>query len=181
MRYNCSVAIRRIPKPALLRNLFGLATRFPAQILSYNKMLGQLQDAGNTTTLAHCLRFLETAFLVSGLEQHSAGGARSRGSSPKLVLWNNALISAPSLRTFDEARHDADLWGRWVENAVGAHLLNHLQGLAYEVSYWRHRKHEVDFVVRAGDRLWALEVKSGRPRPAAGSGRFVNGIPARAV
>jgi uncharacterized protein len=181
MRYNCSVAIRRIPKPALLRNLFGLATRFPAQILSYNKMLGQLQDAGNTTTLAHYLRLLETVFLISGLEQHSAGGARSRGSSRKLVLWNNALISAPSLRSFEEARRDADLWGRWVENTVGAHLLNHLQGLAYEVSYWRHRKHEVDFVVRAGDRLWALEVKSGRPRPAAGSGRFVNGIPARAV
>ncbi len=156
----------RIAKPALLRNLFGLATRFPAQILSYNKMLGQLQDAGNTTTLAHYLRLLETAFLISGLEQFSAGGARRRGASPKLVLWNNALISAPSLRTLEEARRDADLWGRWVENAVGAHLLNHLQGLAYEVFYWRHRKDELDFVVRAGERVWALEVKSSRPRRA---------------
>lgn len=151
-----------IAKPALLRNLFGLAARFPAQILSYNKMLGQLQDAGNTTTLAHYLRLLETAFLVSGLERFSAGHARSRGSSPKFIFWNNALISALGLRSLEQVRAEPDRWGRWIENAVGAHLLNHLQGLPFEITYWRHRNREVDFVVRAGDALWAIEVKSGR-------------------
>jgi len=82
--------LQKITKPTLLRHLFALAATFPAQILSYNKMLGQLQDVGNTTTIAHYLKLLETAFLVSGLELFSRGSVRKRGSSPKLVLWNNA-------------------------------------------------------------------------------------------
>ncbi|MBW2254652.1 MAG: DUF4143 domain-containing protein, partial [Deltaproteobacteria bacterium] len=102
-------------------------------------------DAGNTTTLAHYLRLLETAFLVTGLERFSAGEARSRGSSPKLILWNNALVTALNLRSAAEVREDPTWWGRLVENAVGAHLLNHLQGLRYEVTYWRDRQAEVDF------------------------------------
>lgn len=162
------LGLQTVAKPALLRHLFALAARFPSQILSYNKMLGQLQDAGNTTTLAHYLRLLETAFLITGLERFSAGEARSRGSSPKLVLWNNALVSALGHRDFAAVRGDSAAWGRVVENAVGAHLLNHLQGLAYEVSYWRQGNDEVDFVVRAGDVLWAVEVKSGRPAKASG-------------
>jgi predicted AAA+ superfamily ATPase len=166
------LGLQTVAKPALLRHLFALAARFPAQILSYNKMLGQLQDAGNTTTLAHYLRLLETAFLISGLERYSAGEARSRGSSPKLVLWNNALVSALGHRDFASARADSAAWGHIVENAVGAHLLNHLQGLAYEVAYWRQGNDEVDFVVRAGDALWAVEVKSGRPAKCPGIAAF---------
>jgi predicted AAA+ superfamily ATPase len=166
------LAMQTVAKPALLRHLFGLAASFPAQILSYNKMLGQLQDAGNTTTLAHYLRLLETAFLASGLERFSSGRARSRGSSPKLVLWNDALVTAVGLRSFDDARSDPSHWGRLVENAVGAHLLNHLQGLAYEVTYWRERNDEVDYVVRGGSTVWAIEVKSGRPVRPAGLGAF---------
>jgi predicted AAA+ superfamily ATPase len=161
------LAMQTVAKPALLRHLFGLSARFPAQILSYNKMLGQLRDAGNTTTLAHYLRLLETAFLLSGLERFSSGGARSRGSSPKLVFWNNALVSALEQRSLAQVRSEPDLWGRLVENAVGSHLLNHLQGLPYEVTYWRERGSEVDYIVRAGRSLWAIEVKSGRPSGAA--------------
>jgi hypothetical protein len=166
------IAMHPVTKPALMRHLFVLAARFPAQILSYNKMLGQLQDAGNTTTLAHYLRILETAFALSGLERYSAGQARSRGSSPKLVFWNNALVNAMNLRSFAEARSQPDQWGHLVENAVGAHLLNHLQGLPYETSYWRQRGQEVDFVVQSGKVTWALEVKSGRPRPVSGLAAF---------
>ena len=166
------LALQTVSKPALLRNLFLLATQFPAQILSYNKMLGQLQDAGNTTTLAHYLKLLEGAFLISGLEKYSPGGARGRGSSPKLVLWNNALITAIDPRSFREARSSPEYWGRLVENAVGAHLLNHLQGLSYEIGYWRHRNHEIDYIVRTGRKLWALEVKSGRHGAAAGIPAF---------
>jgi predicted AAA+ superfamily ATPase len=166
------LAMHTINKPALLRNLFLLSTRFPAQILSYNKMLGQLQDAGNTTTLAHYLRLLETAFLVSGLERYSPGQARSRASSPKLVLWNNALVNALHARSIEECRNDPALWGRLVENAAGAHLLNHLQGLSSEVMYWRQKNDEVDYVVRAGADIWAVEVKSGRPGRKRGMSAF---------
>lgn len=166
------VALQTITKPTLLRHLFVLSARFPAQILSYNKMLGQLLDAGNTTTLAHYLRLLETAFLVSGLEKFSAGHARSKGTSPKLVLWNNALVSALGLRSFSEVHADPSARGRLVENAVGAHLLNHLQGLAHEVCYWRERQHEVDFVVRSSDGLFAIEVKSGREGRPTGLAAF---------
>lgn len=166
------LALQTVAKPTLLRHLFALATRFPAEILSYNKMLGQLQDAGNTTTLAHYLRLLETAFLASGLERYSSGEARQRGSSPKLILWNNALVTALEPRDFSVTRADGALWGRLVENAVGAHLVNHLQGLSHEVTYWRQGNDEVDFVVQAGDALWAVEVKSGRPGRTPGLAAF---------
>ena len=164
--------LQTVHKPSLLRHLFALAAAFPAQYVSYNKMLGQLQDAGNTTTLAHYLKLLETAFLVSGLELYSAGRGRHRGSSPKLILWNSALIHALSLWSFAEARRDGGWWGRVVENAVGAHLLNHLPEPAWQVTYWREGNQEVDFVVTQGREVWALEVKSGRPGRLSGLTAF---------
>lgn len=161
-----------INKPALLRNLFGLATTFPAQILSYNKMLGQLQDAGNTTTLAHYLTVLDAAYLISGLELFSRGSVRKRGSSPKLVLWNNALINGISLKNYEETVTDSTLWGHLVENAVGAHLLNRLCGHSVSVTYWRRGNDEVDYVLNAGEQLAALEIKSGRPGRVSGLSAF---------
>ncbi len=161
-----------ITKPALMRNLFGLATTFPAQILSYNKMLGQLQEAGNTTTLAHYLDVLGTAFLASGLELFSKGYIRKRGSSPKLILWNNALINGISLKDYDQTFSDKSLWGRLVENAVGAHLLNRLAGSPVSITYWRKGNDEVDFILNAGDQVLALEVKSGRPGSVSGLDAF---------
>ena len=171
------IAMQTIRKPTLLRHLFGLATRFPAQILSYNKMLGQLTDAGNTTTLAEYVRMLETAFLLSGLEKYSAGKARVRGSSPKLVLWNNALVNALNLTTFEGAQTDGGWWGRLVENAVGAHLMNYLQGMPWEVTYWRDRGQEVDFVVQGAHGVLAIEVKSGTPRKPKGLSAFLRRFP----
>jgi len=164
--------LQTVAKPALLRHLFALSASYPAQVFSYNKMLGQLQDAGNTTTLAHYLRLLETAFLISGVEAFSAGQLRKRGSSPKLVVWNQALINALSPRSYREARLDPAWWGWLLENAVGAHLLNHLQGLDWSLSYWRQGNVEVDFVVARGASLWALEVKSGRSGRLPGLQRF---------
>jgi predicted AAA+ superfamily ATPase len=164
--------LQTINKPALLRHLFALAAAFPSQPLSYNKMLSQLQDAGNTTTLARYLRLLETAFLVSGLELFSRGHIRKRGSTPKLVLWNNALVNALALRSRTEAMADGAWWGRLVENAVGAHLLNGLQGPDWSVTYWRDGGDEVDYVVAHGARIWAIEVKSGRPGKATGTAAF---------
>jgi len=161
-----------VAKPALLRHLFALSASFPAQILAYNKMLGQLPDAGNTTTLAHYLRLLETAFLVSGLELFSRGQRRKRGSSPKLALWNQALINALVPRSFEDAQEEPGWWGRLVENAVGAHLLNHLPAPEWRVTYWRRGNAEVDYVVERGGTVWGLEVKSGRPRPTSGLSGF---------
>lgn len=165
------LSLERVTKPALLRHLFALACSYPAQALSFNKMLGQLQDAGNTTTLAHYLRLLESAYLVTGLDKFSVGQARSRGSSPKLVVWTNALVSAIATRAPDEARADGGWWGRLVENAVGAHLIAHLSPASHDVTWWRDGNDEVDYVVRAGARIWAVEVKSGRS-PASGLTKF---------
>jgi predicted AAA+ superfamily ATPase len=164
--------LTNITKPVLMRHLFGLAAQYPAQIVSYTKLMGQLQDAGNTTTLAHYLRLLESAFLVSGLEQYSAGQIRKRGSSPKLVFWNNALIHAMSGRTRRTTFGDGAWMGRIVENAIGAQLLNRLQGAEWSVTYWRDGNKEVDFVVRRGSRLWGIEIKSGRPGKLSGMEAF---------
>ncbi len=164
--------LQTVAKPALLRNLFLLAAMHPAHILSYNKMLGQLQDAGNTTTLAHYIKLLESAFLISGLELFKMGKQTKRGSSPKLILWNNALINAITGDTFKKSREDYTWWGHLIENAVGAHLLNHLEGLPYSVYYWRKRGLEVDFIVKTPRKLWAVEVKSGKLKNTKGLSEF---------
>jgi hypothetical protein len=169
--------LQTVHKPALLRHLFAFAAAFPAQCVSYNKMLGQLQDVGNTTTLAHYLKLLETAFLVSGLELYSAGRGRRRGSSPKLILWNSALIHALSPLSSAQACRDGAWWGRVVENAVGAHLLNHLPEPIWQVTYWRQGNQEVDYVVTRGREMWALEVKSGRPGRLSGLAAFRDRYP----
>jgi predicted AAA+ superfamily ATPase len=150
--------LTRVDKPALLRQLFRLACEYSGQVLSYTKMLGQLQDAGNTTTLAHYLELLAGAGLAVGLEKFSGSAARRRGSSPKLLVLNTALITATSGLPFREARATPEVWGRLVESAVGAHLVN--AGL--EVSWWRERNREVDFVVRRGRSVFPIEVTSGR-------------------
>lgn len=158
--------LTRVDKPALLRRLFELACRYSGQVLSYTKMLGQLQDAGNATTLAHYLELLAGAGMVAGLEKYAGDAARRRGSSPKLQVLNTALLSATAGLTPEEAKTDREFWGRLVESAVGAHLANAAQAGQCELFYWRERGHEVDFVVRAGRTLTAIEVKSGRTRQA---------------
>lgn len=152
----------RVDKPALLRRMFQLGCDYSGQILSYQKMLGQLQDAGNTVTLAHYLQLLGGAGMVTGLSKFAHGQVRQRGSSPKLQVLNTALATAQSSQSFDEVRRSGDLWGRMVESAVGAHLLNTSTGKSIEVSYWRERNHEVDFVLHKGKTVVAIEVKSGR-------------------
>jgi hypothetical protein len=165
--------LTRVDKPALLRRLFELACRYSGQALSYTKMLGQLHDAGNATTLAHYLDLLGGAGLVVGLQKYAGDVARSRGSSPKLQVLNTALLTAQSGLTLTEARGDGEFWGRLVESAVGAHLANAAAGGECELYYWRERNQEVDFVVKAGRRLAAIEVKSGRaPQAHRGTAAF---------
>lgn len=154
--------LSRVDKPALLRRLFELACRYSGQELSYNKMLGQLQDAGNTTTLANYLDLLTGAGLVSGLQKFATDTARRRASSPKLQVLNTGLMSAMADLSPEHAQDDREYWGHLLESAVGAHLANHWLAKDFELYYWRRGDHEVDFVVRTGKFVTAIEVKSGR-------------------
>ncbi|GAB6059113.1 ATP-binding protein [Desulfonatronum parangueonense] len=156
--------LTRVDKPALLRRLFELGCRYSGQILSFTKMLGQLQDAGNTTTLAHYLDLLEAAGMLTGVQKFAGQAVRQRASSPKLQVLNTALMTAMEGLSPEEARADRSFYGRLVESAVGAHLANTAQRGDCELFYWRDRNREVDFVVRAGRRLLAVEIKSGRRR-----------------
>lgn len=165
--------LTRVDKPALLRRLFELACRYSGQVLSYTKMLGQLQDAGNTTTLAHYLELLAGAGMVCGLPKYAGDAARSRASSPKLQVLNTALMTVSAGMTLAEARADREFRGRLVESAVGAHLANAALRGECRLHYWRERNREVDFVVQAGRRLIAIEVKSGRaPQAHPGMAAF---------
>ena len=166
--------LTRVDKPALLRRLFDLGCRYSGQVLSYTKMLGQLHDAGNTTTLAHYLDLLAAAGMLTGLQKYSGKTVRQRASSPKLQVMNTALMTAASGLSPTEARADREFYGHLVESAVGGHLVNAATRGVCEVFYWRDRNREVDFVARAGKRLVAIEVKSGRRRDALpGMGAFV--------
>ncbi len=154
--------LSRVDKPALLRRMFEIGCRYSGQILSYTKMIGQLQDAGNTTTLAHYLELLSAAGMLTGIPKFAGEVVRSRGSSPKLQVLDTALFSAMAGYRFEEALADREHWGRLTESAVGAHLANAAASGQCELFYWRERNREVDFVVRAGRKLIAIEVKSGR-------------------
>jgi predicted AAA+ superfamily ATPase len=154
----------RIDKPALLRRLFQLGCAYSGQILSYQKMIGQLTDAGNTTTLAHYLELLQGAGMLAGLSKYTYGHARQRASSPKLQVLNTALMSAQDQHSIVQARQDPDYWGRLVESCIGAHLLNSSLGTSINVTYWRERNHEVDFVLQQGKITVAIEAKSSARR-----------------
>lgn len=154
--------MRRVDKPALLRRLFELGCTYSGHILSYQKMLGQLHDAGNTTTLAHYLNLLEGAGLMVGLPKYAGQKVRQRASSPKLQVLNTALLTALSQLTLNEAKQDPEFWGRLVESAVGAALANGTRGKGIELFYWASRNKEVDFVLCRAKNLTVIEVKSGR-------------------
>ena len=162
------LGMARVDKPALLRQLLDLGCLYSGQELSYKKMCGQLEDAGHESTLARYLGFLSGAGLVTGLFKHSDKPHLRRSSSPKLNVLNTALMSAVVGDSFDDARADRSHWGRVVESAVGAHLLNTASS-ATNVRYWRDSNEEVDFVLQRGPRLVGIEVKAGRGLPQRSS------------
>ncbi len=164
--------IERINKPILLRNLFELGCMFSGQILSYNKILGQLHDAGNTTTLSHYLNLLDNAGLLAGLEKFSGGIVMQKSSSPKFQVHNTALLSALSIHTYQEALNNAETWGRHVESAIGAHLLNAAKLEDIKLYYWRDGNFEVDFVLEFKNKIVGLEVKTGKSKFTTGINRF---------
>lgn len=161
-----------IYKPVLMKRLFHLSCNYSALELSLTKMLGQLQDAGNVTTLANYLGILEQCQLVCGLQKYANDEARKYNSSPKYQVFNNALLTANQRGKFETIRSDSELWGRWVESAIGAHLLNSAEEQDYQVFYWRERNDEVDYIVATDDGCVAFEVKSGRRKMNSGMKEF---------
>lgn len=164
--------LTRVDKPALLKRLFELGCLYSGQILSYTKIIGQLQDAGNTTTLANYLKLLYDCGLLAGLEKYAGDIIRKRSSSPKFQVYNNALITAQGDDRYEKAIVDPELWGRLVESSVGTHLLNHSISERYNLYYWREGNYEVDFVLEKGDKAIGLEVKSGKRGENEGMGVF---------
>jgi hypothetical protein len=164
--------LSRIDKPALLKHLFETACSYSGQIVSFNKMLGQLHDAGNTTTLSHYLELLNTAGLLGGLSKFSGNVIRKRGSIPKYQVHNVALISSQENETFQEARSNPILWGRITESAAGAHLLNSAISNNAQLMYWRDGNAEVDFVLKKGKRFVGIEIKSGNKQLNFGMNEF---------
>lgn len=156
----------RIDKPALLRRLFHLGSIYSGQILSYQKMLGQLHDAGNATTLAHYLDLLAGAGMLMGIPKYTGNMIRQKASSPKFQILNTALISAQNNYYFDEAKKDTQYWGRLLESAVGALLANRAREINGELFYWRERNKEVDFIFSSRHQSLAIEVKSGIKKEA---------------
>jgi len=154
--------LTQIQKPALLKNLFELSCKYSGEILSYTKMLGQLQDAGNTTTLAHYQDLLDRSWMIAGLQKYSGSQVLSKASIPKWIAYNSALISAYSGNTFKSEKNDMQLWGRRVEQAVGSHLLNWARANENGMYYWREGNDEVDFILTKGKKIIGLEIKLGK-------------------
>lgn len=162
-----------IYKPALMHQLFRLGCAYSSELLSYNKMLGQLQDAGNATTLVNYLEVLGESKLLIGLQKYAVDKSRKYRSIPKLQVFNNALLTVLSDgMTYEKAYTHPTLWGRWVESAVGCYLLDKADELEYQLYYWRDGDDEVDFVIARGERLVAIEVKSGRRQNNKGLSTF---------
>jgi uncharacterized protein len=166
--------LTRVDKPALLMRLFEIGCHYSGQILSLTKIQGELQDAGNTTTLSHYINLLETAGLLSGLEKYAADIIRKRSSIPRFQVHNNALLSAQRNENFEEIRQKPAEWGRIIESSIGAHLVNNSVGQNYSVYYWRERNEEVDFVLERRGKVIAVEVKSNYSGNQKGLNVFKN-------
>jgi predicted AAA+ superfamily ATPase len=154
--------LTRVDKPAVLRRLFELGCLYSGQILAYTKLLGELQDAGNTTTLSHYLTLLSDSGLLGATEKYAGNVIRKRASKPKFQVFNNALLTAQDDLTFEKAVSDSKIWGRLAESAIGVHLINNAITNNYTVYYWREKNDEVDFILERKNTLIALEVKTGR-------------------
>jgi len=166
-----------ITKPALLRQLFDLGTAYSSQIMPFNKMLGTLTDAGNTVTLSHYLNLLDQSGLLGGIQKYSGSEQRSKSSSPKFQVYNNALMAAVGNKSFMEVQNTPELWGRFVESCVGMHLINNTALCNYKLWYWRDGNDEVDFVISQGNEVCGIEVKSGIRTKGKGMDAFKKKFP----
>ncbi len=170
---NDVILTSNIYKPALMRQLFELGCSYSAMILSLTKLMGQLQDAGNVTTLAGYLEILQESELLTTFHKYAHGSARKYSSIPKYQVYNNALMTAYKGTTFEKIRTNPQVWGRWVESAIGAHLLSKAKDLGYRVYYWQDGCDEVDFIIERFEKRIAIEVKSGKKKEGQGYLNFI--------
>lgn len=161
-----------ISKPALLRQTFELGASYSGSLLSLNKMMGSLQDAGNTSTLAGYINLLDESGLLCGLHKYSIDTARQKASIPKLQVYNNALMRVYSPLTYEQALFDRKVWGHIFESGIGAYIVNQAFLHRFEVFYWRERDNEVDFILRKKGSVVAIEVKSNAEKNTRGMDRF---------
>lgn len=164
--------LTRVDKPALLKRLFEIGCLYSGQILSYTKIIGQLQDAGNTTTLANYLNLLSDSGLLGGMEKYAGSVIRKRSSSPKFQVYNNAFLTSQNHGNYSETIINPKLWGRLVESSVGAHLFNYSVSERYQLYYWREGNNEVDFILEKEGKVIGLEIKSGLTAANQGMGIF---------
>jgi predicted AAA+ superfamily ATPase len=151
------MALARVRRPALLRQVFAIAAASPAQIISLQKLQGQLQDRGALETIAHYLRLLEEAYLVAPLPKHAVRPTRRRAAPPKLIPLSNALCTVVDPQGVPDPKREPERFGHWVENACLAFAWNAGQ----RVAYWREEPLEVDAVTEGSWGAWAIEIKTG--------------------
>lgn len=164
--------IEEIRNPALLRQVFELACIESAKELSLTKMQGTM-NSGTVPTIKNYLDILNKSMIVQPLQNYSPSRVKEKQSVPKMQVFNNAFRNRFGTFSFDEARVDPAEWGRLVESAVGAHLANRAMTDDYELFYWRNeRRQECDYVLRKGQALVAIEVKSGSVDKTVGFEKF---------
>ncbi|HNR10724.1 MAG TPA: ATP-binding protein [Nitrosomonas europaea] len=156
---------RKVANPALFRQAFEILCAYPAQEISYTKLLGQLQDKGNTDLVKYYIELYGGAFLLHALQKYSPKTWLARSSSPKMLPACPALYS---MVAGVDVMRSTEQRGRAFELVVGAELMQ----LPGQVFYWRERNDEVDFVYQYRERLYAIEVKSGRKKSARGLDAF---------
>lgn len=161
-----------ISKPVLFRQTFELGAAYSGELLSLNKMLGSLQDAGNTTTLASYINLMGESGLLCGLQKYSIDTARRKSSIPKLQVYNNALKTVYSPLSFEQSILNRKEWGRIFESGIGAYLVSQAFVHRFEVFYWRERNDEVDFVLRRKNSIVSVEVKSNAEKTTVGMEKF---------
>jgi hypothetical protein len=171
--------LTRVDKPALLKRLFELGCLYSGQIIAFNKLLGDLQDAGNTTTLSHYIDLLSDSGLLGRIDKYAGTTMRQRASKPKFQVYNTALWSAQQGYSFNQLQMEPKIWGRLVESTVGAHLINAAMTESIDVYYWREKNEEVDFILKKDENLIALEVKSGKNTSAKGISAFTKLYPTK--
>ncbi len=164
--------LTQVQKPALLKNLFDLSCKYATEILSYTKMLGQLHDAGNTTTLAHYQDLLNKTWMIAGIQKFSGSAVSVKSSIPKWLTYNTAFSSVYSELSFKQSTAQLDAWGRYVERSIGSYLINQSRINDFQLYYWREGNDEVDFILMKGKKIITLEVKTNRTKVHKGIEKF---------
>ena len=163
---------RTVKSPALFKQAFEIMISYPAQEISFTKLLGQLQERGNVEIIKHYINLYEGVFLLKALEKYSNKPVLCKSSSPKILplapCWPYLQI---------RSSYHPEEEGRVFEALVGAQL--HRTG--EELFYWREGKIEVDFVLKQGRNIWAIEVKSGRKRSGDGLKKFKEHFPSASL